>query len=909
MSMAQFADIKSEPDTLDVRIMNVETENKFGQPVVHLYTRHADGTPYHLEVTGHQPSFLIKETEYTERLDNHFAVSGVATSDRTTIHGEPLKRVFTNTQDGIKELKDMFHETFEADVWFQHRFLLDKGIRSSVGVDVSHAESTDDGYKLSAHAVHAVDDVTVDPRTITVDIEVIREDGFPHADKAHWPIVSMVAHDSQTGDVKTCMLRSDDWDNPFMAFPEGVEIYGDERQMLNEFLHWIGDRNPDVLAGWYSNDFDWPYILNRCSNLTMNAHRSLSPTGDVWVSDYWGDANGKGIEFFDYLEGYKKTQFHTLRDKSLDAIAEKELNRGKLDLHEIEGAPAGSGAIYGWAWRNAPETFIDYNIRDVMACVEIDNEVGITNLFNHLRNISGSLLSDLVGNNINMIDNLVLHEAMEAGVALPTSTKPDEDWYFGAYVFQPKAGLHTDVVYPDYASLYPNMMAQINMSPETIVGTKAELIMSEYDESDCVWSYVDARPVARVEKGEDYDQYKDGSHKAVMRHKGGGNWETVWFDDPQLTRMYYLKPEVKQGFVSTVIADLLEMKYEYKGTDQYTAVKQVCNSVYGVFGDSNSFGTGFRLFDWRIAESITLGGREMIQNGAEVFESACVEHGASAAPLVGGDTDSIMTSIKGADDWKHAVEIANKAAEDVNDWHDDFCQERFNVPADQHRMDLEVESYSPKCFFVQDEDEAEGVGKKKRYVTLITVEDGEVLDEPKMNIKGFEAIRSDKSKATMDTQKMVFNALMTEDVNDARDMLDAYLTDMLDGNIPLEDIAIPFGMNKNLDDYFKPDRKAMPWFAGAVYANEHIYQDEQIKKGGDQFYFYVDGVDMTLPQTYGPRTQASEGCEVNCVSVSEPKDLPDAVHVDYQKMIDKTLKNPMAPICNTLGWDWAELKA
>ena len=111
-SAAKFAPSSSNTlsgsTTLNMRIMNVETENKFGIPVVHLYCRGADRELQHVEVEGFQPSFLIKESDYTERLDNHFAVSGVASDSRTTIHGEPLKRVFCNTTDGAKDLQDMF---------------------------------------------------------------------------------------------------------------------------------------------------------------------------------------------------------------------------------------------------------------------------------------------------------------------------------------------------------------------------------------------------------------------------------------------------------------------------------------------------------------------------------------------------------------------------------------------------------------------------------------------------------------------------------------------------------------------------------------------------------------------------------------------------------------------------------
>lgn len=901
-----------------LRVMNVETKERFGREVVHVIGRDASGERVHLEVMNHDPSLLIPKSEYNVRIDAHYAVSHCEHGYKD-MYGNPLVRVYANKSDSIPTLRELFDQTYEADVWFQHRFLLDKDVYAVIEFNQSKADSGVDGdYEIDTAHIRAGDNLKVEPRVLTVDIEVVSDEGFPTPKNAEWPVVSIVAHDSYTDEYTSFILRSPEWneDPDFSDLRGDIEVFDSEHMMLNAFNYFVADMQPDVLSGWYSNGFDWPYLINRCSSLAVTSYREISPLGDVWVSRRWGDPAAKGITFVDMLDVFKKLSRHKLRDDKLDTVASEVLGRGKLDMTELEGAPKSKDKIFGWAWRNEPYTFLDYNIRDTEAVVQIDEAKSIISTLTHMQSVTGALIGDMIGNNINMIDMFVLHKAHEADIYLPTSQKPDEDWYFGAYVFTPKAGLHQHVVYPDLASLYPNMMAQCNMSPETLVGTQAELFMSPYSEEDCVWSYVDARPVARVQSGEDYSQYKNGDYKAVMRQKNDGSWETKWSDDPQYTKMYYLKHEKKQGFVSGLINDLLDMKYEYKGTELYDAVKAVVNSIYGVFGDSNSFGRGFRLFDWRMAESICLGGRKVIQHSETVFRDTLnavhKPQDARDAYLVGGDTDSVMTSIPFAENGAQAYEMAQNAAAHVNGDYQVFCAETFGVSKEQNRMEIEVESYSPRCFFAQDKDKPKGVASKKRYVTEITIEDGEVLDEPKRNIKGFEAIRSDTSKLTVEAQKHVFDLLMHESVEDAEELAIEYLRGEVqkvrDGTYGADMIGVPFGISKELHKYGSDARKPMPWYCGAKYANKFIYKSDLIgpRMDGKPIYVYVDQVNFPLPRQYVSDSK-EDGEPVECIALADASDMPESVNIDREKMINKQLERPFAPIFLTMGWDWQDV--
>jgi DNA polymerase elongation subunit (family B)/regulator of replication initiation timing len=302
---------------------------------------------------------------------------------------------------------------------------------------------------------------------------------------------------------------------------------------------------------------------------------------------------------FDMLQAYKKTQIHEKRSYSLEYIAQEELGQGKEDIADLDEG-----------WLHEPVQFIKYNIRDVSAVVGIEQAQGVLELYDNIRSVAGCTYSEAADSNIGIIDVLFLRQAKGRGIGLPTSMEPERGWYYGAKVFNPYPGKHRNVVYPDLASLYPYLMWSLNVSPETIYESLGAVKEDGYSEDDVYRAYIDYRS----------DSVKRDSN-------------------PEPETIYYLKPEVKTGFVRDVVDDMVDMKYEYKGAGKkYDAVKRITNSLYGVFGDSNSYGKGFRLFDWRLAETITVAGRMVLEHTAEEFTDQLHNMGYKQAKLIGGDS-------------------------------------------------------------------------------------------------------------------------------------------------------------------------------------------------------------------------------------------------------------------------------
>jgi len=192
-------------------------------------------------------------------------------------------------------------------------------------------------------------------------------------------------------------------------------------------------------------------------------------------------------------------------------------------------------------------------------------------------------------------------------------------------------------------------------------------------------------------------------------------------------------------------------------------------NCYGVFGDSDSYGKGYRLFDWRIAEGITLVGRKLIQDTAskyvENLNTIKDERGYDGqnASLVGGDTDSAMASIPYVEnnrrkEQEEIVDIAQDACKEVNKWYDTWAAETLNVEG-EHYCELEIESYAPRLFIPTGKKSST---VKKKYAEIIAWDEGEWYDPPKFAATGLDIVRSDRAvpdSFVVDTSKMVEKTL------------------------------------------------------------------------------------------------------------------------------------------------------
>ncbi|CCQ35890.1 DNA-directed DNA polymerase B (intein-containing) [Natronomonas moolapensis 8.8.11] len=502
------------------------------------------------------------------------AADGVDTGDHDdrelvvyeSIRGESLLKVFGQTPRDVGELRDRF-DHYEADILFPNRLLIDKDITSGVRVPTRRL---DDGSLKIHHTEIEPVDVEAESRVHTLDIEVDDRHGFP--EDGEQTIISLTAHDSYRDEYVVWLFEDE---REGVAAPDEISSYepigdddpdievhrfGNEAEMLADYLEYVDRTDPDLLTGWNFTDFDAPYLIDRIDRLAHEHDRldsdRLSRVNEVWDSG-WGGPNIKGRVVFDLLYAYQRTQFSELDSYRLDAVGEEELGVGK------ERYPGDIGDL----WSDDPERLLEYNLRDVELCVELDRKQQIVPFWEEVATFVGCKLEDATTPG-DAVDMYVLHE-IHGEFALPSKGRQDSEEYEGGAVFDPISGVKEMVSVLDLKSLYPMAMTTINASPETKV---------------------------------DPDAYDDETYVA-----------------PNGTH-FQKEPD---GMIREMVDELLEEREEKKslrnendpGTDAYetydrqqAAVKVIMNSLYGVLGWDR-----FRLYDKEMGSAVTATGREVIE--------------------------------------------------------------------------------------------------------------------------------------------------------------------------------------------------------------------------------------------------------------------------------------------------------
>ncbi|ERH08477.1 MAG: DNA polymerase elongation subunit, family B [halophilic archaeon J07HX64] len=455
-------------------------------PVVHVFGRTADGDPVHARVLEFKPYFYAPVEEATEqRLRQYDRITGWEQADASgdpyeSIRGERLMKIFGQTPRDVGQLRDDF-DHFEADILFPNRLLIDKDITSGIRLPVRTVETGTDRQTLRVHH-EELDPVEVDatPRVNTFDIEVDDRSGFPEDGEER--IICITSHDSvrdeyvlwlydppegtdppaELTDYTPIQAREDTVDSVDRAdLDTDIRVFDTEEAMLDAFVGYIEQTDPDVATGWNFTDFDAPYLLDRLEELNPDTDHSLgidrlSRVDEVWRSD-WQGPNVKGRVMFDLLYAYQRTKFTELDSYRLEDVGQRELGIGKERY---------AGDI-GDLWEENPERLLEYNLRDVELCVELDDEQNIIPFWNEVRQFVGCKLEDATTPG-DAVDMYVLHKLHDK-FALPSKGRQASEDYEGGAVFDPITGVRENVSVLDLKSLYPMCMVTINASPETKV--------------------------------------------------------------------------------------------------------------------------------------------------------------------------------------------------------------------------------------------------------------------------------------------------------------------------------------------------------------------------------------------------------------------------------------------------------
>ena len=712
-------------------------------------------------------------------------------------------------------------------------------------------------------------------RLLTVDIETRSENGFPDVETADQEILLISVQDYNTKEITTWGVGS------FKNRQENVRYiqFNNEHDLLSSFIQWWMDNTPDVVTGWNIQLFDMPYITKRIDRLLgEKLARRLSPWGLVSEKEVYIKGRRQvyydigGITQLDYLDLYKKFTYKAQESYRLDYIAEVELGQKKLDHSEFD--------TFKDFYTNGWQKFVEYNIKDVELVDRLEDKMKLIELALTMAYDAKVNYND-VFYQVRMWDTIIYNYLKKKGIVIPQKEQSDKsDKYAGAYVKEPIAGRYDWVVSFDLNSLYPHLIMQYNISPETIRETR-------HPEAN----------VDRILNEEiDFQLYKDS---AVCANGAQYRKDKRGFLPELMEKMYNERVIFKNR--------MIDAKKKYEKTPTVALEKEIArcnniqmakktslNSAYGAIGNQY-----FRYYKLANAEAITLSGQvsiRWIENKMNNYLNKILKT-EDTDYVIASDTDSIYLNLGPLVDVIY--KDREKNAEGIVSFLDKICEEKFEPFIDQSYKELAeyLNAYDQKMFMKRENIADRGIWTaKKRYILNVWDSEGVRYEQPKLKVMGIESVKSSTPSSCRNMLKDAFKIMMSGTEDDVIDYIDGCRQKFR--TLPPEEISFPRSVSdvqkyKSHSDIYI---KGTPIHVrGALLFNHYVKE----KKLTNKYSLIQNGEKIKFCYLKKPNI-----IHENVLSFIQdyPVELGLDKYIDYDLQFNKAFLEPLKIILDAIGW-------
>ena len=709
----------------------------------------------------------------------------------------------------------------------------------------------------------------------TIDIEVGCDNGFPSVEECQEEILCITMKNLITKDVITWGTRE------FTATDTEYRVFWKEQEMLENFHTWWTENTPDIITGWNCNLYDIPYICRRLERvLGEKWKKSLSPWNRIMEREFITHGRKQlayeigGVTILDYLDLYKKFTYSAQESYRLDHIAFVELGQNKVDHSEYENFKD----FYTKDWQK----FVEYNIVDVELVDRLEDKMKLIELALTLAYDAKVNLGD-VYSQVRMWDTLIYNDLDKRNIVVPPKpTSKKDEQYAGAYVKEPTPGMYEWVVSFDLNSLYPHLIMQYNISPETLVERR--------------------HPTATVERllkkeceiGSEYAVCANGAQYRKDIHGFLPEMMQRIYDERKIYKKRMLNAKQSLEHAATSAETLALQKDVARYNNIQMARKIQLNSAYGAIGNQY-----FRYYNLANAEAITLSGQvsiRWIENKINGYLNKILQTEGEDY-VIASDTDSIYLNL-GPLVTKFLGDKSSDKAATVS-LLDKICQDKLEPFIDKSYQELAdyASAYEQKMQMKRENIADKGIWTaKKRYILNVWDSEGVRYEKPKLKMMGIEAVKSSTPAPCRTAIKETLNLVMTE----TEDAVQKYIAKFRKKfeNMPVEDIAFPRGCN-NLAKNSSPKDiygKGCPMHVrGSLLYNYYLRQMKLthkfplIQEGEKIKYLY-----LRKPNRIGE----------NVISFFQtlPKEFELDGSIDYDLQFEKSFLSPVRVILDAIGW-------
>jgi len=703
-----------------------------------------------------------------------------------------------------------------------------------------------------------------------IDIETSSEHGFPDVRNANEEVLAISYRCGDTFRVYGCQGYEPS---------EGI-LYvpcTTEEHLLLEFVNDWSMNYPDIITGWNSRFFDIPYLVNRIVKiLGQKMANKLSPWGWYKENEITLFGNRKqqifdlvGISSIDYMDAYKKFTYVNQESYSLNHIAYTELGEKKLDYSEYSSLHE--------LYKTNFQKFVDYNVHDVVLLERLEEKMKLLEMIISLAYMAKCNFND-VFSPVKMWDCIIFNHLKDQQIVVPPKKHETKlEAYEGAYVKDPQIGRHKWVASFDLNSLYPHLIMQYNISPETLVGMHPEsglvepLLNREVD-----ITFLKEKNLTMTPNGSLYTRKKQGFLPALM--------EKMYTDRVKYKDLMIAEQKKGKAADTNKLAQYHNMQIN---------LKIALNSAYGALGNQ-----WFRFYDVRNAEAVSVAGqlsirwaeRAVNQYLNKIMETENDDY------VIASDTDSLYIAL---DSLVQKVGLGEDTQKTIK-FMDTVCEGKIQDVIDgcYGEMAEYVNAFEQKMVMKREvlAEVAIWTGKK-HYILNVHNSEGVQYDEPKLKIMGIEAVKSSTPEPCRNALKEALKIMMNGTEEDVINYIEAFKTKFK--TLPTEEVSFPRSV-KGLAKYH--DAASIYQKSTPIHVKGSLIYNKMLQN-------------KRLTRKY-PKIQ--EGEKIKFAYLKEPNPTGDTViamlnalpdefelkpYIDYEKQFSKSFLDPIIGILNVIGWE------